>query len=126
MTVEDMFGNMNDPILQEFPGKVASSFIDDDVCPSLRQIDIDMDRGVLTLTFSEPVEAQNIDPTGITFLSMPNASIFEQFTMSGGISTNTSRDVIVIVQLLPNDLNDLKILKSDANACLTISPCYLC
>jgi len=57
MTVEDMFGNMNDPILQEFPGKVASSFIDDDVCPSLRQIDIDMDRGVLTLTFSEPVEA---------------------------------------------------------------------
>jgi len=61
-----------------------------------------MDRGVLTLTFSEPVEAQRIDPTGITFLS----------------------DVIVIVQLLLNGLNDLKIftfLKSDANACLTIS-----
>jgi len=107
MTVKDMFGNVNNQVLQEFPGKVASKFIDDDVRPSLRQFDIDMDRGVLTLTFSEPVEAQRIDPTGITFLS----------------------DVIVFVQLLLNDLNDLKLftfLKSDANACLTISSCYLC
>jgi len=35
MTVEDMFGNVNNPVLQEFPGKVASNFIDDDVRPSL-------------------------------------------------------------------------------------------
>ena len=123
-TVQDMSGNMNDPILQEFPGKVVTTFRDDTVNPTLLRFDFDVNSGSLTLTFSEPMEAQSIDASGITFLSMPFAPIFDQFTLTGGRTLNTSGDVVVVLQLSATDLNTLKastFVKSDANTYLAIS-----
>ena len=107
ITVLDTSGNSNDPILQEFPGIVVTRFIDDTTSPTLDAFDLDMDEGLLTLSFSEPVEAQEIDASGITLLSMPNASIFEQLTLSGGSTTNTSGEVVVL-ELSIDDLNTIK------------------
>ena len=123
MTTLDMSGNPSQAIPQAAPGSVVSRFVDDVSSPALDQFGLDMNSSVLSLTFSEPIEGADLDPTGITIVSMPNASIFERYQLTGGQSLGRSGDIVVMVVLSTDDVNTLKastFAKSSADTYLTM------
>lgn len=90
-TISDTSGNTNQAILQQSPGRVVTRFIHDIIEPTLDSFNLDMNTGLLQLNFSEPMQAEELDPLGLVLLSMPNASIFEQYSLTGG---NTSTPMV--------------------------------
>ena len=108
LTIRDMSNNTNAEILQQFPGRVVTRFIDDINPPSLESFNLDMDEGLLSLFFSEPVAVKDIDPTGISLLSMANASIFEQYPLTGGTVNGTNGDTTAYLYLSEIDRNSIK------------------
>ena len=82
--------------VQDGAGLDVREFIDDVIPPSLSSFTLDMDDGVLTLVFSEPVRSSSLDPSGIFILPEPNATEYIQLTDATTPSLN-GREVIVIL-----------------------------
>jgi len=102
--VQDMNGNLIDPIALTNAMRVTN-FTMDTTQPTVESFDLDMNRGILTLYFSETVMAGSLSVQEISILSGPNSSYFR--TLTGGmVSTNDS--TILTIDLDPIDLNDLK------------------
>ena len=84
----------------------VANFTEDTISPRLRQFDLDMDSGVLTLRFSETVLSDTLEVTGIT-LTSPSSS--HQLT---NVSSTLSPDgPTIIVQIGESDLNRIKQLE---------------
>ena len=121
LLVRDMNGNMNEPeeALQ------AELFVPDMVPPRLSQFELDLTTEILTLSFSETVDASTIDVTGITLLSDPptrnndsvgeNATIYSRELIGGmvllpdeGGSPLGPDDPVILLKLDSRDLNYIK------------------
>ena len=88
------------------PGFVAMSFIEDTKSPVLENFEFDPALGVLTLSFTEPVDVNEIYPTGITLQGSSNTTT-DYITLIGGTVSDESSDVIQI-NLTSSDLHRLR------------------
>ena len=108
LTIRDMSDIFNEEVDEVFPGFLPSRFIFDTIRPRLDDFDLNMNTGLLTLSFSEPVMAENMDNTAITIVSMANASLSSQYTLTGGTNNGSNGDLVVYIQLTTTDINALK------------------
>lgn len=89
----------------------ANSFIPDVTRPELELFQMDMDSGVLGLSFSETVALSSFDLTQITLQSSNSSEqTLESYTLTGGIPSNTSNADSVQVYTTTDDLNGIKTL----------------
>ena len=119
--VRDMNNNLNEPeeALQ------AELFVPDMVSPRLNEFALDLTNEILTLSFSETVDASTIDVTGITLLSGPsveingtaagNITVYNRVLVGGvvlspgeGGSTLGPNDPVILLKLDSGDLNYIK------------------
>ena len=122
-TISDTSGNSNLEVLQQSPGRVVTRFINDRIRPVLNSFNLDMNNGLLQLIFSEPMQVEELRASGLTLLSMPNASIFEQYSLTGGSALSMNGAFDITFQLSVSDLNALKattFTKSSNNTYLAI------
>ncbi|XP_065888524.1 uncharacterized protein [Dysidea avara] len=108
--VEDMVGNTNVPIpisdAQQITGTNA-----DLLPPTLLSAVFDLNMGLLTLQFSEPVEYLSFNATKLTLQSVENASMLdhESYTLTGySLVEPGNSGSIVEVLITMTDLNAIK------------------
>ena len=119
-TIKDMNGN---PVVAVPNGKAfkASSFINDTTRPSLRQFDLDMNRGSMTMRFSETMDISTVDFTGFTMQRAWNSTI--RHTLTGGVVLSQTDSTSVAIEFTLDDLNSIKALQvgdSPVTAWLTV------
>ena len=112
-TVQDTSGNPNIEISFQAPLAVER-FTTDSVSPILNFFDLDLNAGILNLTFSEPVNISSFAPTQITFQSAPDSSA-TMLTLTGASSIEL-RNLTVVVGLNANDIDMLAELEDIATA----------
>ena len=96
----------------------ASEFQEDETDPKLVSFDIDMNTGMLILTFDETVEADSLDVTQITLQDDPlTPALNDSFTLTGGLtSTNDSTILSITFSFLDiNEIKKIRNLASDIN-----------
>ena len=86
---------------------IVQDFIEDTTPPSLVSFTLDVNAGLLSLTFSEPVDPITLNPTGITLQDAPSAS--ESYTLNATATTSSPRGLVISIALSASDLNHLKI-----------------
>ena len=94
------------PVVSEVTA-IVRDYIDDTTPPVLVSFCLDVNEGSLSLTFSEPVNPTNLNPTAITLQDAANAS--ESYTLNATASTRSPRGLVVDITLNVVDLNLLKI-----------------
>ena len=102
--VQDMNSNPVEPVHTPF---AADAFGPDKTDPVLTAFQLDLHGRTLTLTFSETVAAPTLDPSQITLLPSPNASVNETFTFSSDSATLSANGTILIIEIGDNDFNDI-------------------
>ena len=106
--VLDMNGN---EVVEVSPEEAlqVSLCIQDATSPRLVNFTLDMNIGLLKLTFDETVNSSSLLPGEITFYSSPiNSSEFYRLTMGSVIPGSYVGQVVVSVNLTNADLNELK------------------
>ena len=106
--VEDMNKNRVVPITSPL---LTSQFTADAVPPTLVTFDLNLNTGVLTLTFSETVNAMSFDATQVTLLPFTNATD-EAFTFSSESVTYSPNGTVLNVNISLNDQNTIKQLQT--------------
>ena len=86
----------------------VSDFIDDTVRAELLSFGINMETGVLNLTFSDIVDASTLDASGITIQNDQIADQDFRVTLSPMSTTNSSDGYLITVQIDPLDLLRIK------------------
>ena len=105
--ITDMYGN---DISEEDGRTVQASLVLSDIThPELDTFTLDINSGVLSLTFSETVNVSTLQTAEITLQSSANAPEFS-YTLTGGISS-TLNQPIVTVSLTSEDLNEIKMIR---------------
>ena len=106
--VQDTAGNANVPISAAEPLQLSpGNFVLDTSPAMLSSFDLDLDGGVLTLSFTDVIVVSSIDLTQLTLQSsQQNASVFQN--LRSGTSSSTDSDTIAVL-LSEVDLNALKI-----------------
>ena len=74
--------------------------------PSLSAFDFDLNLGIVTLVFSESVNASTFNPTQVTFQSAPSSPL-HTFSLTGG-QISQPESTTIDIDLLRNDLNTIK------------------
>ena len=103
--VEDTNGNGLQPVLSSL-ALDALMFVDDTTSPMLIQFDLDLDNGILLLSFNEPVDPSTLMPTSI-FLQGGQGNR-EYVTLSDNTYTNSSNSLEITVLLSDTDLFAVK------------------
>lgn len=116
--VKDMAGNDVNIIALASPMTV-STYTADNVAPTLREFDLDMETALLTLSFSETVNTHGMDASRITIQQNSNGG--ETFTLTAA-STRSGNSSIVEINLSTVDMNAIKLLASLAT---TASSAYI-
>ena len=100
--VSDIYGN----IIGE-TSVPAQNVIGDITPPQLIAFDLDMNLGVISLSFDEPVDPSTLV---VTQISLQNAAtnMASSLTLSGGSTTSTT-NTIMDINLTVNDLNAIKV-----------------
>ena len=99
----------------------VQSFIDDTIRPFLIAYNLDMNEGVLSLTFSEPVLPTSLNPVGLTIRPSENSTLFVRLTQSS--TTSSGNGPVIDINLSFTDLSGIKateFAKSANNTFLTI------
>ena len=101
-------------------------FTEDMTPPSLERFSLDVDRGVLELTFDETVNASSLHTDTILLQNDENELIAnESVTLTVSSFTNSTNDYIVVVYIDNADLNEIKkhqyLAQSDADTFIVIS-----
>ena len=109
-TIRDMFSNANVEFTPEEAIR-ASAFTPDNISPSLNGFELDMDTGVLRLSFTETVNTSSLNTAGITFYSEETSGATETYSLSGNYVTINNYDPVLVVQLTNDDLNEIKVLE---------------
>jgi len=95
--------------------------------PVLFSFDVDMNLGIVLLSFQEVVNASSLDATTLTF-SSAGSNIATSYTIVNGWTTSIN-DFSFVVQLSVDDLNNMKklsVLCTSANSCfLTTVPALI-
>ena len=102
-SVHDIAGNL---IVARPDALQASQVIEDLTGPKLDSFDLDMNTGILTLRFPEPVDPLTFDGQYITV--QDNEAAIELYMLTGGNPNETNNSAIVTVLLSDDDLNALK------------------
>ena len=115
--IMDMVGNPVEAVPSEPPGFIVRTFGQDIFDPELLSFSLDLNEGVLSLSFNEPVRASSLDPTGIVIqgeINTTNPTLVHRLT--GGETFSNDMPVINI-NLNIADLNALKasIFAKDTN-----------
>jgi len=101
--IADLSGNALDPVPPDNAQK-ADAFFEDLIRPSLVEFDLDMDNGVLILTFNETVDASSLQPMGITILSDNTNTTEFAHTLTGAAYTTPEDSTVIEIWLLDSDL----------------------
>lgn len=72
------------------------SFTSDRIAPTLNSFDLNANDGILTLYFSEAVQWDSVNQSGITLQSHRNGSVGATYTLSGGMVSKSHAYVIII------------------------------
>ena len=113
LTVVDM--NDND-VVEITEGLRVANFTEDLTPPELEMFDLDLNLGILILTFSETVDTLTFDVTQFTLLSAQNSSeAVEMFTLTEA-NLLTGDEYIIEQGLLYFDLNTIKSLRALATS----------
>jgi hypothetical protein len=86
----------------------VKTFVKDETKPTVRQIDLDMDAGRITITFSETVDSSKFKATALTIQSTVNASEGVKHTFSTGSIGSGISDTVVRVQMNAADITAIK------------------
>ena len=119
--------DMNDNAVVQIPGFMAlqvTNFIQDAIRPVLQGFNLDIDAGVLTLFFSETVNASSLNVSAITLQSSLTFVAEESYRLQDGSPpdlsyTNSSNGPILIVIIGSTDLNEIKANYDLANSNMT-------
>ena len=87
---------------------IASIFIRDNVAPRLYSWGLDMDSGLLNLTFDETVNVSSVYFPGIGLQATFNSSESFGIKLTGGSVISQNHDTIISLELLNDDLNRMK------------------
>ena len=104
-TLEDMNENLVTPISVE-SAEMAALLILDENPPSLRGFNLDMDLGLIELTFNETVDASSVKPSDFVFHSSPDASSYTHPLQTGVVTSNDSTVIEILIDT--DDLNRIK------------------
>ena len=112
--VTDMASNAN-VALANGSAVQASSYTADTTAPTLSTWSLNMNTGVITLNFSETVDASTTVTTGFTLQDAASASLGKSFTLTGGTVSSTDSTQITIT-LSTADSNSIKAIENMAKA----------
>ena len=115
--VLDMIGNWVNLRLNGFAIQ-AANFTSDSIRPLLEDFSLDMNTGILVLTFSETIDTRNFNLTQITLLSSQiyNSSLTEQTYTLRNSSILREDYYIIPIQLEYEDINSVKQLSQLATS----------
>ncbi len=95
-------------IIELTSGQLVDVFYDDFLQPTLDSFDIDMDSGILSLTFSETVNGSSLLPEQLTLLGEPSNNTVYEHTLQGAWFVTPNYTTILTIVLLDSDLNEIK------------------
>ena len=106
--VSDLAGNPVNALSPQL-SQPFETFVQDTTPPLLRQFSLDMNTGVLTLFFSEPVNGNTFDPTQLTLQSSHTSSAVN-FTLSDVYAASSSVTIssMIALRLTPSDTDGIK------------------
>ena len=107
LTLTDVFGNPVVPVSLN-ASEMADVYVADTIPPSYTGFSLDMDNGVLTLTFSETVNSTSLDTTSLTFHNAASGGTQNYKLVYPYVSVTTPSDVINVTI----DNNDLNVVKN--------------
>ena len=115
--IMDMVGNPVEAVPSEPPGFIVRTFGQDIFDPELLSFSLNLNEGVLSLSFNEPVRASSLDPTGIIIqgeINTTNPALVHRLT---GGETFSGDMPVININLTIADLNALKasIFAKDTN-----------
>ena len=119
-SVNDMNDNGNLPVPED-DAIDAIVFTDDNTNPYLEDYSLDMDTGVLTLTFSEPVRGSTLDVSQISLQPTENSTIFVALQDSTTTSIFSHIVVIIFSQTDFNRVRMTEFAKSENDTYLSIT-----
>ena len=105
--VSDVVGLPSSAVQQASPGLIVTSFIADRIPPELTNVTFDLNRGVLSFTFDEPVDIDTFNTSGVTVQSSSFQPDMMRVLTGGVVTTEVDRSV-VNVKLSREDLNAIK------------------
>ena len=85
---------------------LGSNFRSDFTKPTLLDYELDLDEGLLILTFNDVMNLNSFNPMFITLQNQPGENV-PSFALTGGIP-QTDDNFIIEVMLTLNDINDIK------------------
>ena len=101
--------DLNNNPLEPASNVIALNFTEDMGSPMLTSFDFDLNEGLLSLVFSETVNASSFNPSGITIQSVHNATIAtDQYTLTGGLLTSLVDSTILTLRVTTVDLDIIK------------------
>ena len=122
--VRDMNGNALNPRLDSDP-LPATLFSNDSIDPSLTAFNLDVNLGLLTLEFSETVNAGSLNVSGILLLSASQEEANQSLYLTSGSRSISMDGTRLVVNISRQDLNNIKYLielaRSDEDTYLSIN-----
>ena len=106
-TIADMSSNPLVPVTTADPRDVAV-FYDDFIQPMLLSFGLDVDSGVLSLTFDETVNSSSIAPNQVTLLGESSNATEHMLTLTGANYISPIYDTLILINLTDQDLNEIK------------------
>ena len=121
--VKDLAGN-NLPAIVNGAARPVAVLTNDATSPSLSSFfSIDLDSGVMELSFTEPVKATSLAVTNITLQNWHQTGplLTNTFTLTGG-STISQNGLVIAINFTSADLNSIKI---DTVLCVNPQSCWV-
>ena len=108
LLIADMNGNRIEEIING-RGQQVRIFTPDNVRPQIRSFLLDMDSGLLSLTFRETVNGHSLYVQTLALQNSQNSSTRLSRTLtSSSVGINLSYDTVVVVQISKTDLDNIK------------------
>ncbi len=104
-TVDDMNGN-DAVAIPDGAGIQVSTYTGDTTAPNLSSWDLNMNTGIISLTFDEPVLASSLNGAGLVIQNAATAAT--SYTLTGG-STASANGLTVVLNVTSTDLNAIKV-----------------
>lgn len=110
-TIQDTSGSPNQLILHQR----ASTFITDTVKAEIETFTLDMNEGIMVITFNDVIRANTFDPIRATFQSRVFAVFGESYTLTSGTNSSLTDGYTLSVYLSESDLNNIKAIPALAS-----------
>ena len=104
--IVDMNGNPVEPIVNSSAFQVTN-FTKDEINPQIESFDLNMNVGIITLSFSEVVSYSTIRPQQLTLYASNDTSNTTMYSLTGGYVV-PSDDTILVLFFNSTDLNEIK------------------